>query len=102
MKIQNASDAGSCCKHYINGRWVNCRYLVKVSKDKFACRIYHNRINHIVVDTPELKTYCCYRNQVKLNFPGCPYNVEGQMMSDEFRFIKKGDGVDEKEKGIES
>jgi len=84
----NCLRCGLCCKHYINGRWVNCQYLVKISKTKFACRIYHNRIGHIIVDTPELKTYCCYRNEVKLNYPGCVYNVEGQEMSDKSRFEK--------------
>jgi hypothetical protein len=93
---------GQCCKHFIDGKWQSCKYLKKISKDKFICRIYKNRINHVVVDVPGLKTYCCWRTQVNLNFPGCPYNVEGQNMSDESRFITKGDGVDEKEKRSES
>ncbi len=68
---------GKCCHYIIDGKIFKCKNLIKLSNGKTLCRIYNNRLGYKIA--PGFK--CGLRENFKMNFVGCPYNVDGQELS---------------------
>ena len=62
---------GRCCYVLKDGKWVKCRYLVKLSNGKSLCRTYNNK--RIGKDCGS-GARCGFRYQSEWNFKDCPYN----------------------------
>jgi len=61
---------GKCCYCYVGAKKFKCRFLIKVGKDKYHCRIYANRLG-----TEVHKGFVCnHRMNSKVRYGGCPYD----------------------------
>lgn len=63
---------GRCCFLEIDGKpsKIRCKHLVKISKDKSICRIYHTRLGQNIGHGNR----CIMREISKFEYPGCPFN----------------------------
>jgi len=55
---------GQCCR--------TCRYLIRYIDGTTRCLIYKHRLGAMTGVTDV--SFCTYRDDVHVNFPGCPYN----------------------------
>jgi hypothetical protein len=53
---------GQCC--------LNCRYLIRLPDNTTLCRIYARRLGASCGNG----NFCNLRENVPVNYPGCPYN----------------------------
>jgi len=73
---------GHCCHTAIDGGKKPCPNL-RGPQGKTWCVVYRTRIGRVIGHFPDGKPILCVmREEVKLNFPGCDYNKEGQQMID--------------------
>lgn len=84
-KMGECNRCGKCCFYPISknpdGSLVmkSCRYLIQVSKDKFHCRIFSNRLNtQIGLDFEGKPVYCNMYNSLSTEIVGCPMNIGGK------------------------
>ena len=74
---------GICCHHVdpITNEPIGtkCRFLIKVSKTRYTCRIY-NQKDRLYRDIGH-DNKCCLRSQSPRDYPGCPYNTGKPMWS---------------------
>lgn len=55
----------------------SCPFLIKLSDGSTKCKVYfRTRLGRNIGKNNK----CNLRTNVKFNYPGCPYNVEGQVM----------------------
>jgi len=74
-------NCGKCCYIFdkILKKRVKCKHLVILEDGKTKCRIYNNRLYKcIFIQKDGSRVLCSMRDRVKLNYPGCPYNIENQ------------------------
>lgn len=73
--MTNCNKCGMCCfprtRHNENLTIVNLLKKCKYQNEDMTCSIYKNR--------KDIKC-CLLRKQLKVNFPNCPQNKEGQIM----------------------
>ena len=72
-------DAGNCCYLVDLKTMVQtnepCPHLLLLSNGTTKCKVYfRTRIGRKIGKGNK----CCYRKDIKFNYPGCPYNIEGQ------------------------
>ena len=71
---------GACCYMRHNDKVVKCRFLVKLKNNRTACRVYRNRLGRWIGNIDGVNFVCKMREEVKHNFPNCPYNVPENKM----------------------
>ena len=52
-----------------------CKFLKKIG-ERYICRIYRTRLGKKLDD----ETFCDDRENIELNYEGCPFNVEERKM----------------------
>lgn len=70
---------GNCCYLQDKATGVQtdepCPYLIKLSDGSTKCKVYfRTRLGRNIGRGNK----CCYRKDVPYNYPGCPYNKDGQ------------------------
>lgn len=68
---------GLCCILKFEGKTKKCRNMIFIG-NKSICRIYNSktRVGTMMGKLEGQKFYCNDRQEVKMNYPGCPYNRE--------------------------
>jgi len=70
---------GACCHYILDGKIKKCKFLVKKG-GRLICRIYRQRVGRIIDKSKVTGNviYCGMREDLWINFPDCPYNIEGE------------------------
>jgi hypothetical protein len=67
---------GNCCVIPSTGR--DCKQLIRLESGKTLCRIFRKRIGSVidrsVVNGELVVTKCFFREDVKQDYLGCPWN----------------------------
>ena len=67
---------GKCCYFIIDGKKHKCKYLVRLSKNITACRIYEHRLGtEIFKNKRGFSLTCRLREDDKRIIEGCPLNL---------------------------
>jgi hypothetical protein len=86
MKMSECSRCGNCCylidlKTQVQTN-VPCPFLILNKDGTSKCKTYfRNRVGRNI----GMGNKCCYRKDVKFNYPGCSLNVEGQVFIESVR-----------------
>lgn len=71
LELIECLNCGRCCHNLVNGVWIPCRYLKRLSDGTTRCRVYYRRMGLKL----EKNWKCSLRKDSPYNFTGCPYNV---------------------------
>ena len=85
-QIPKCKQCGLCCLVLTPNGYEDCKFLLHylrgTSADKKTrCMIYQHRV-YVINGNHQ---YCTLRDKLNINFPGCPYNKEGQEMHPKYK-----------------
>lgn len=83
--VPKCKQCGECCTILRNGVYEDCRFLIRYIKgasctQRSRCSIYPHRL--YAITGPH--QYCFKRSHQNVNYPGCPFNKEGQKLHPKF------------------
>jgi len=72
---------GQCCYHRLSdGSFKPCSQLIFLKNGKTKCAIYFSRFKH--VESIKGDYYVCrWRENIRINFPNCPYNSKENLQT---------------------
>ena len=68
----------------MDGKIFKCKYLLTYRNGKTSCRVYGSRLRKVIdVDSKRRPVVCMMRDEIRINYDGCPHNKDGNMSWDE-------------------